>query len=75
MHKIAELTKKAKELSCEVDQYFINKSFDIDELRCGNGRSLEELEYGIDITNEFCKDAEEDFSDQSIWNTGVIRVP
>jgi len=45
MHKIAEFSRKVKELSSEVDQYFIDKGFDIEELRCGNGRSLEELEY------------------------------
>lgn len=74
MHKIAELSRKVKELSNEVDQYFIDKVFDIEELRCGNGRSLEELEYGNDITDRFCKDAEEDFSDKSMWNTEVMRV-
>lgn len=68
MHKIAELSRKAKELSSEVDQYFIDKGFDIEELRCGNGRSLEELEYGNDITDKFCQDATEDFSDTSMWN-------
>lgn len=74
MHKIAELSRKAKELSSEVDQYFIDKGFDIEELRCGNGRSLEELEYGNDITDKFCQDATEDFSDTSMWNTEVIRA-
>ena len=74
MHKIAELSRKVKELSSEVDQYFIDKGCDIEELRCGNGRSLEELEYGNDITDRFCKDAAEDFSDRSMWNAEVIRV-
>ena len=74
MHKISELSKKIKELSEEVDQYFIDKGFDIEELRCGNGISLEELEYGNDITDEFCKDAAEDFSDRSIWNAEVMKV-
>ena len=74
MHKIAELSNKVKELSKEVDQYFIQNGFDIDELRCGNGRSLEELEYGNDITDRFCKDAEEDFSDRSMWNAEVMKV-
>ena len=68
MHKIAELSRKAKELSNEVDRYFIDKGFDIEELRCGNGKSLEELEYGNDITDKFCKDAEDDFSDKSMWS-------
>lgn len=73
MHKIAELSRKVKELSNEIDQYFINKGFDIEELRCGNGRSLEELEDGNDITDIFCKDAEGDFFDKNIWNMELIR--
>lgn len=60
MHKIAELSSKTKELSKEVDQYFIENGFDIEELRCGNGRSLEELEYGNDIT-DFVKTLKEIF--------------
>jgi len=62
MHRIAKLSRKAKELSNEVDQYFIDNGFDIEELRCGNGQSLEELEYGNDITEQFCKAAEGDFN-------------
>ncbi len=72
MHKIAEYVNKSKKLSKEVDQYFIDKGFDIEELRCGNGKSLEELEYGNDITDEFCKHAETNFSDSSLW--GSIEV-
>ena len=67
MHKIAKLSKEIQELSSEVDQYFISKGYDIGKLRCGNGRSLEELEYGNDITDEFCKDAENNFFDDSLW--------
>lgn len=74
MHKIAELSREIKELSSEVDQYFIDKGFDIEELRCGNGRSLEELEYGNDITDAFCQDAAKDFSNTNMWDTKVMRV-
>lgn len=74
MHKIAELSNKVKELSSEVDQYFINNGFDIEKLRCGNGRSLEELEYGNNITDEFCENIENNFSDGSMWNTEITRV-
>lgn len=73
MHKIAEYANKAKELSEEVDQYFIDKGFNIEELRCGNGESLEELEYGNDITDKFCKHAESDFADESMWNSIDIK--
>lgn len=74
MHKIAKFSSKVKELSQEVDQYFIDNGFDIEKLRCGNGISLEKLEYGNDITDRFCKDAEENFSDRSMWNTEVMIV-
>lgn len=74
MNKIAELSNKANKLSKEVDQYFIDKGFDVEKLRTGNGRSLEELEYGNDITDEFCKDAEDGFSDSSMWDTDKMRA-
>jgi hypothetical protein len=74
MHRLAKLTGETKKLSSEIDQYFMEKGFDIDELRCGNGRSLEELECGNDITDIFCIDAKNNFSDKSMWNTHFIRV-
>ena len=52
----------------------MEKGFDIDELHCGNGRSLEELECGNDITDIFCIDTKNNFSDKSMWNTHFIRV-
>ena len=55
MHKILELSIRMRKLSNEVDQYFIDKGFDIDELRSGDGLGLEELEYSNDIIDEFCK--------------------
>lgn len=73
MHKIAELSRKIDDLLKEVDLYFINKGFNIDELRCGNGISLDELEYGNDITDEFCKHAENDFADDEIWDQELIK--
>lgn len=39
--EIAELSSKTKELSKEVNRYFIGKGFDIEKLRCGNGKNLE----------------------------------
>ena len=60
MHKIAELSRKMRELSNEVDQYFIDKGFDAEELRDGGGCGLEELESGNDITDEFCENMAND---------------
>jgi hypothetical protein len=54
MKKIASLSSKVNELSNEIDNYFIEQGYDIMSLRSGDGISLEELEYGNDITVEFC---------------------
>ena len=53
MHKLANITAQAKLLSREIDDYFESKGYDIYELRSGSGNSLEELDYGNDITDEF----------------------
>lgn len=54
MHRLAALNSKAAALSREIDDWLIKRGFDIEELRCGDGYSLEELDYGNDITDEFC---------------------
>lgn len=54
MHRLAKIQSTANELSREIDDWLENQGFDIDKLRCGNGRSLEELNYGYDITDELC---------------------
>lgn len=51
MHKVAKLHGQAIEISRVVDDWFISHGFDIDELRCGDGLSLEELDYGNDVTD------------------------
>ena len=58
MHRLAELSQKTAQLSNEIDMWFVDRGFDIDELRCGNGYSLEELEYGNDVTDRFCAEVE-----------------
>ena len=55
MHKIADLHNKATELGIEIDNWFISHGFDIEELRDGSGVSLEELDYGNDVTDAFCE--------------------
>jgi hypothetical protein len=54
MHKLADLSYKASKLSQEIDNYFEENKYDIEELRSGDGISLEELEYGNDVTDQFC---------------------
>ena len=55
MHKVAELHRKAADMAAEVDNWFVDHGFDIDELRCGDGYSLEELDYGNDVTDILCE--------------------
>ena len=51
---IAEMHRKAAMLMKEVEGYLESKGLDIDELRDGSGVGLEEFEYGVDTTKEFC---------------------
>lgn len=59
MHKIANLQSQCLELSREISDYFERKGFDTELLRNGKGVSLEELDYGNDVTDEFCRAIEE----------------
>lgn len=61
MREVAKLNREAGYLSCEIDDYFIKKGFDIDMLRSDDGTGLDELDYGCDITDEFCKLIEEGY--------------
>lgn len=54
MHRLARLQATANELSRELDSWLEKQGFDIEKLRCGNGISLEELNYGNDVTDELC---------------------
>lgn len=58
MHQIADLQYKARELSAVVDNWFVEHGFDIEEFRDGSGISLEELDYGNDVTEAFCERVE-----------------
>jgi len=55
MHKIAKYTSIAAEEMKTVENWLEAKGFDVEELRSGDGYSLEELEYGNDITEVFCE--------------------
>lgn len=58
MHRAARLSKAMDEEMRIVDDWFINRGFDIEKLRCGDGVSLEEIEYGNDVTDIFCEKVE-----------------
>jgi hypothetical protein len=55
MHRLANIHYKATELGIEIDNWFISHGFDIEDLRDGSGVSLEELDYGNDVTDAFCE--------------------
>ncbi len=54
MRKVAKYSRASQMLIHEIDDYFIDKGYDIEDLRSGDGKSLEELEYGNDVTDKFC---------------------
>lgn len=56
MHKLAKLTRQASTLDREINEYFEEKGYDINELRSGDGTTLDELNYGNDITDIFAKE-------------------
>lgn len=58
MHKLAQLTSQAAVLDKEINDYFESKGYDIDELRSGDGTTLDELNYGNDVTEIFVNDFE-----------------
>lgn len=53
MHKLAQLTSQAAVLDKEINDYFESKGYDIDGLRSGDGTTLDELNYGNDVTEIF----------------------
>lgn len=76
MHKLADLNNQAKRLSREIDEYFENKGFEIEVLRNDNGISLDELDYGNDITEEFCNAIENGDWDycQGLSTRGKVNI-
>lgn len=56
MHRLASLCAQASALDREINEYFEEKGYDIDELRTGDGTTLDELNYGNDITDRFVED-------------------
>ena len=62
IHKVAKLHNQANAIMAEVNEWFKKQGYDDLFIRNGNGISLEELEYGNDITDDFVKAAEDDFS-------------
>ncbi len=63
MRRAAKLYSEANQLMTEIDDFFESKGISDDIYRCGNGLSLEEIENGIDIVDDFVKWANLDFSE------------
>lgn len=61
MHRACAMYVKASELMQEIDAYMESKGISPEVYRNGCGISLEELEYGNDVTDEFVRWAEKDF--------------
>lgn len=61
MHRIAKLHTEATELMNEVEEYLISKGYDIETIRDGSGVSLEELDYGNDVTDKLCERLDDGF--------------
>lgn len=55
MRRAARLAKETEQTMAIVQDWFTKQGYDEDSLRSGDGYSLEQLEYGIDITDEFCE--------------------
>ncbi len=58
MHRAARHFQGGAEIMRRVDEWFISNGYDIDELRCGDGLGLEEIEYGNDITDSLIEKLE-----------------
>ena len=54
MHRAAALHREASILAGQVDEWLESYGYRPEELRCGDGLSLEELDYGNDVTDAFC---------------------
>lgn len=59
MHKIAILQTQASVLMKEVEEYLEKNGYNIEAIRDGSGDSLEELDYGNDVTDALCQRLEE----------------
>lgn len=55
MRRVASLTYDAAVTMKEIEAWLISKGIDPESVRDGDGYSLEELEYGNDVTDELCE--------------------
>lgn len=55
MHRGAQLHAEASKLIRQVDEWFESRGYVAEDLRRGDGFSLEELDYGNDVTDVLCE--------------------
>ena len=63
MHRVARLTCLARYEMMKVEEWLQEHDIETDygsSMRCGDGNSLEELEYGNDITDSLCSKIEKE---------------
>ena len=53
IHRAAKLHAEPSRIIRQVDEYFEGRGYTPENLRCGDGFSLEELDYGNDVTDIF----------------------
>lgn len=61
MCQCARLHAKAARTMAQVEEWCEKNGFDVDALRDGSGASLEELDYGNDVTDALCDRMEAGF--------------
>lgn len=64
MHRVAKLHSEANDIMHDIETWFEKNGVSIDYLRCtvgGNGFSLEELDYGLDVTDRLCEFLESEY--------------
>lgn len=54
MHSAAKNFQQGAALMADVDKWFDAHGFPAEVIRSGDGTSLEEIEYGNDVTEVFC---------------------
>ena len=68
MHKIAELNQTANALMNDVEEWLKKQNIDTEAFRSGDGHSLEELEYGNDVTDVLCYRIENNLLGQDYYD-------
>jgi len=72
MYSAANHYQKGAAIMREIEEWFESHGIDPDDLRSGDGRSLEEIEYGNDVVDKFC-DWFKEVSENGVLKRGMHR--